>query len=73
LAALVLLCGCGILATQRTSFPNAVANDQGVAFFVEDIEAIINDAALTDADRRDALRNLGIEDDDLITALLSLP
>ncbi len=73
LAPLVILCGCGALAVQRTTFPNAVTNDQDVGFFVEDIEAIVDDLTLTEADRRQALQDLGIQDDDLITALLTLP
>jgi hypothetical protein len=70
---LVGLTGCGVLAARRTDFPAAAETETGNQFFVEDIRAIVNDPQLTEIEKREALAELGIEDDDLISALLTLP
>ena len=71
LAILMGLCGCGVLSAGRSDFPNAARGANGQVVFVEDVDAIIGDATLTADQRRDALRELGIEDEDLIEALLT--
>ena len=67
------LAGCGVLATEPSSFPNQVETSQGRQIFVEDIEKIVDDTQLTADEQREALRELGIEDEDLIESLLTLP
>jgi len=71
-AALLALAGCGVLAARRTSFPASETTATGQTLTVEDIEAIVNDTLMTDDEKRQALRDLGIEDDILIEALLTL-
>lgn len=64
--------GCGILNLQRTSFPFAATGDDGTGLFLEDIQDIVVDPNLTTEEKRDALRDdLGIEDEDLLDALLA--
>lgn len=65
--------GCGVLATQPSGFPNQVETTEGRKIFVEDIEKIVDDTQLTADEQREALRELGIEDEDLIESLLTLP
>ena len=67
------MAGCGVLATQRSSFPNQAATSMGRQIFVEDIEEIVDNTQLTADEQREALRELGIEDEDLIESLLTLP
>lgn len=69
-AAALALSGCG--ANVTATFPNRLEGAEGQRFVVEDIEAIVNDPDLDDEGRREALRNLGIEDEALIDALLGL-
>jgi hypothetical protein len=65
--------GCGILNAKRTSFPYAGLGDEGEGLFLDDIEEIVQDTELTTDEMREALRNdLGIEDEDLLDALLGL-
>lgn len=70
LAALLVAAGCGVLAAERTRYPTAVRSADGGLYFVEDVDAILNEATMTPDDRAQALRDLGIEDEDLIEALL---
>ena len=64
--------GCGILNLQRTSFPFAATNEDGAALFTEDIQEILTDPNLTTEEKREALRDdVGIEDEDLLDALLA--
>ncbi|MFQ5489428.1 MAG: hypothetical protein ACE5GE_01795 [Phycisphaerae bacterium] len=65
--------GCGVLAAERSSFSNQAATSEGLQIFVEDIEEIVDDTQLTADEQRQALRDLGIEDEDLIEVLLTLP
>jgi hypothetical protein len=68
LSALAALPGCGI--PTPTSFPHALTNEAGEPIFLEDVEDVVTDDELSDAEKRDALRELGIEDEKLIDALL---
>ena len=70
LAALVVSCG----VQPTPSFPNALTDSSGRVILLDEVEAIVNDPNpnLDDDDRRQSLRDLGIEDEKLIDALLDL-
>ena len=70
IGALVLNAGCGTVTT--SDFPNRLLGAQGQRIVVEDIEMIVRDPTLNDDQKRAGLRDLGIEDEKLITALLAL-
>jgi hypothetical protein len=70
--ALVVVSGCGVLAASKSQFANQAETGDGRKLFVEDIEEIVFDDLLDLDQQRQALRNLGIEDEDLIDALLTL-
>lgn len=64
-----LLAGaCGF--STRTDFPNALRDAEGNAIVFDDIRDIANDLDLSDSEKREALRELGIEDEKLIDVLL---
>ena len=65
-----LLGACGTIPTN--DFPNRLIGADGQEFFLEDLEDIANNSSMTEAQRRDAFRDLGIEDEELIDALLNL-
>jgi hypothetical protein len=69
---LAFLAGCGVLTARRTEFANQTATADGRELYVEDIEEIIDNDVLSAEDQAEALRELGIEDEDLIAALVSL-
>ena len=60
-------CGTGMVS----QFPNRLIGADGQLIVREDVEAITSDSDLTDDERREALRNLGLEDETLIDALIS--
>jgi hypothetical protein len=65
----------GLLACvpqSQDDFPNRLVGADGQLFTVEDLEDIANDSSLTDDEKRDQFRALGIEDEKLINALLEL-
>lgn len=62
-------CGCGAAITAE--FPNRLIGADGQEVILDDIETIINEPNLTDEERRLQLRELGIEDEALIEALLA--
>ena len=62
---------CGSLVKQP-GFPTSVLGSDGQAIILDDLQAIANDASLSDDEKRDQLRALGIEDEELIDALLGL-
>jgi hypothetical protein len=70
---LVLLVGCGVLTLRPPDFPNAVTGENGQIYVLEDLRAIARDLDLTEQQKRDKYHEMGIEDEDLINALLSLP
>lgn len=55
-----------------TDFANRLVGTDGQRFTVEDLEAIADDPGLTDEEKRQAFRDLGIADEELIEALLTL-
>ncbi len=67
---------CGVLPTGCrsgvTDFPNRLVGAGGQLFTVQDLEAIAADTTLTETQKRQAFRDLGIEDEKLISALLTL-
>ena len=66
----LIFASCGV--APQTDFPNRVVGADGQEFVLEDLEEIANNARLTDDQKRDAFRNLGIADEELIDALLNL-
>lgn len=65
--------GCGVLTARQASFPNAERGEDGQTFTLDELRDIANDGDLTEAEKREAFADLGIEDQDLIEALLTLP
>ncbi|MCH7808032.1 MAG: hypothetical protein IIB60_02300 [Planctomycetes bacterium] len=63
--------GCGV-ASVMTDFPNRLVGAQGQEFVLEDLEAIATHPNMSDDRKRDRFRELGIEDEKLIDALLGL-
>ena len=59
--------GCG--NTSRI-YPTQILRPDGSPIYVEDLQAIIDDDTLTDPQRAQRLRDLGIEDEELIRAIL---
>ena len=68
LAGSLLLAGCG--AAPRTDFPNALTNQDGQVILFDDVGEILSNPELSDDQKRQALRDLGLEDERLIDALL---
>ncbi len=73
LVGLVVLAGCGVISASRTNYATTLTSTDGSPIHVEDVREIVDDNLLTDDEKRGALVDLGIEDDDLIDALLTLP
>lgn len=69
LVAAGLVGACGGAATE---YPNRMIGANGEEIVLDDIEAIIDDDELTDDQKREELRSLGIGDELLIDALLTL-
>ena len=67
-----LVVGCGIPAAHRTDYATT-ADFGGNVVHVDDIRAIVDDTELSTDEMREALADLGIEDEDLIDALFTLP
>ncbi len=61
-------CGSGV----PTTFPHQLLAADGHAILLDDVKAIVNDNNLTDDDKRAQLRDLGLDDEELIDALLTL-
>lgn len=70
LAASAALSGCGF--TVRTTYPNSIIGADGRPLVLDDVRKIVGDLDLSDDQKRQALRDLGLEDEELITALLGL-
>lgn len=62
--------GCGTSIT--TGFANQVVDADGQPLVLDDLETIANDPNLSEEQKRQAMRDLGIEDEELIDALLDL-
>ena len=69
----IILCiavaaGCGGL--DLTDYSRRLVGADGQTIVLEDVERIVEDSSLTEDERRSQLRELGIEDEKLIEALL---
>lgn len=62
----------GCAAVVPGELPNRLIGADGQRFAVEDLTEIANDPDLDEAGKRQAFRDLGIEDEELIDALLGL-
>lgn len=62
------LIGCGTVS--NTNYPSALTAPDGNPILFDDVSRIITDEDLSEDEKRDALRELGIEDERLIDALL---
>ncbi len=69
-AAALLCSGCGNVIT--TEYANRLIGAEGQHLVLQDIEAIVGNPNITDDQKRSQLRGLGLEDEKLIEALLSL-
>ena len=65
-----LLGACGTIPTN--DFANRLIGVDGQEFFLEDLEDIADNPRMTEEQKRDAFHDLGIEDEELIDALLTL-
>ena len=70
LAVLLCLSGCGTAITTNQNFRERISGIDGQEIWIEDIREINDDADLDDDAKRQAYRDLGIVDPDLIDALL---
>jgi len=70
LLAALAIGGCGAIV--MTDYPNRLIGVDGQEFYLEDLEEIAGNGNLTDDEKRERFRNLGIQDDDLIETLLAL-
>ena len=68
--AALLLAGCG--TTLQAEFANRLIGADGQTIVLDDIRAIVDDPSLTADQKRTRLRELGIADETLINALLTL-
>ena len=66
----LLLGGCGTAVTD--DFSNRLIGADGQPLVLEDLETIARDPDWDDEEKRDLFRELGIEDEELIDALLDL-
>ncbi|MBI1826603.1 MAG: hypothetical protein HY287_16495 [Planctomycetes bacterium] len=69
-AGMAFLFGCGTVVTQP-DFPACIHNAAGDCILLDDVEPILNDSSLTADQKRAKLRELGIEDEQLINALIN--
>lgn len=68
--ALLAWSGCGTAITRNYS--NRIIGADGQVITLDPIQRIVDDPNLDDDGRRQHLRDLGIEDEELIEALLAL-
>ncbi len=69
LLVVVFAAGCGIL--ERDLFPNQAVNDDGEPLFIEDLQEVTQDFSRPDQTMRNNLLDLGIENEELIDALIA--
>jgi len=65
-------CLAGGCQSGAVEYANRLIGADGQRFTVEDLAAIANDRSLSNDEKRQAFRDLGIEDEKLIDALLTL-
>jgi len=66
--ALVFLSGCAL--TAPAVYFHALLGPEGQPILLEEVVDIVGDSDLTDDEKREELRELGIKDEELIDALL---
>ncbi|MCO6437429.1 MAG: hypothetical protein J5J06_10110 [Phycisphaerae bacterium] len=66
----IQLPGCG--TAYVADYPNALTSADGRVIVLGDVQAIVDDGSLSESEKREALRGLGIEDEQIIDALLEL-
>ncbi|MFH0982231.1 MAG: hypothetical protein V2A79_11910 [Planctomycetota bacterium] len=69
-ALLFVSTGCEVLTFHRTDFPEEFIGADGQDVLFDDIQAIVTDPNLDPDAKREALRNLGIEDEDLLDSFV---
>jgi hypothetical protein len=69
---MLIQAGCGLLTYRKPDFENAETGDDDQVYVLDDLRDIANDEDLTTEEKREAYRELGIEDADLIDSLLTL-
>ena len=69
MAAVLAVSGCGVGA--RTDFPAALRDSNDNVILFDDVLDVLNNNDLSDEEKRDGLRALGIEDEKLIEALIA--
>ena len=64
-------CGSSILSQGAPVYPNALRDDRGEEIHIATLEGIVNNDDLSEAEKRRAFEDLGIEDQDLQDYLLA--
>ena len=62
--------GCGTLS--ETEFANRLVGAEGQLILLDELQEIADDSELSDDEKRELFRELGIQDEKLIEALLDL-
>lgn len=69
--AVCLAAGCGLIEIERSIFPAHAIGIDGELLFVEDLLDVTGDTDATASEMEESLRDLGIESDELIDAVIS--
>jgi len=72
LGGLLACAGCGTFTARPTELANPETGDNGEPLDLDAIRDITTDTNLTDPEKRDALRDMGILDEDLVDALITI-
>jgi len=64
--------GCEVFTSRLLDFPNAETGEEGQIYLLDDLRDIATDPDMTEEEKREAYAALGIEDEDLLAALLTL-
>ena len=70
-AAIMAMAGCGALPGAAGVCPDRLVDPDGNTLFLDDLQAITEDDSLSDQQKRDRFIELGVEDPDLIDALIN--
>ncbi len=62
--------GCGV--NNSPTLSNRVVGSEGQLFTLDELQVIASDSTLSELEKREAFRELGIEDEKIIDALLQL-
>lgn len=72
LGGLLACAGCGTFTARPTELANPETGDNGEPLDLDAIRDVTTDTNLTDLEKRDALRDMGIVDEDLVDALITI-